>query len=1036
LSKKSNIKFERISLEEGLSQSVVSCIIQDYLGFMWFGTQDGLNRYDGTKFITYKNDSKNKNSICNNFIVCLFEDTNKNLWIGTKDGLSMYDRNRDLFFNYKVEHDNSNLVSSNQINAIAEDKAGNFWIGTYGSGIINFDRGKNIFSVYRRNENDPYSLSENRINDIRDDGEGNLWVGTWGGGLNFFDIKNKKFIRHQLSKDENNNISIRRINSLYTDSNGILFVCTNNGLYEYSKKENEFINYSNDPQNQFSLSDDLVSLIYEDSAGNYWVGTREGGLNSFDRKSGEFYSYKYDMEIPSGISNNSIMTIYEDRSGIIWIGTFGGGINKFNKQPKKIQHYFSDSGNPSGLSSNDVCCFCEDSENNIWIGTRDSGICVFNRTKKTFTNFRHNPDDINSLCHDMVNSIIEDNDGNIWIGTLGGGLNKFDKKTKQFTHYKNDPGNKNSLSHNTVFTLAKDKRGIIWIGTSGGGLNKFDAQTEKFTKYISDTANASAISSNSIISIFNDSDDTIWIGTDNGGLNKFNSREEKFFHYTHNPDNLSSISGNGILTIYEDSSGTLWFGTSGFGLNRFNKDKKTFERITEKDGLPNNVINGILEDNKGNLWISTNNGLSKFNPKTPSFRHYDARDGFQSNEFNNWANLKLKNGELLFGGINGFNIFNPEDMKDNSFIPPVVITDFQIFNKHVPVSEKNQILKKAISVESEIILSYRESVFSFEFVSLDYSIPGKNQYAYKMDGFDKEWVYSGNRRFVTYTNLDHGEYLFRVKGSNNDGVWNENGAKIKITITPPFWKTWWFRTLGILTIAGAAGGVYQNKLNQVRKEKRAQEEFTKRLIDVQESDRKQIALELHDSIGQDLLITKNKLLLSVKKPDDKEFLLQNINEVSDIISDTLKDVREISYSLHPYQIERLGLSKAIKSITDRVSKSTDLKFTTNIDDIDKLLPSEFEISLYRVIQESINNIIKHSKATEVILNISKGSDDISILISDNGKGFSYEKVKANSDKHGFGLSGMNERIKILKGKFNIDSSPGNGTAINIHVPIK
>ncbi|MEO8664758.1 MAG: triple tyrosine motif-containing protein, partial [Ignavibacteria bacterium] len=545
----------------------------------------------------------------------------------------------------------------------------------------------------------------------------------------------------------------------------------------------------------------------------------------------------------------------------------------------------------------------------------------------------------------------------------------------------------------------------------------------------------SSISSNRIRIIFIDNEDIIWIGTDRGGLNKFDKTTESFSHYKNDADNQLSISENDIVSIFEDSKGSLWIGTMNAGLNKFNKKEETFKRFSHKDGLPNDSINGILEDHDGNLWISTNYGLTKFDPVKETFKNYDVRDGFQSNEFNPWASLKLKSGELAFGGVNGFNIFDPDDIKDNSYIPPVVFSDFQIFNKPVVISEKDSPLKKSILLEKEITLSYDDSVFSFEFASLDYSIPGKNQYAYAMVGFDKDWVYSGTRGFATYTNLNPGKYLFKVKGSNNDGVWNEKGSELKITITPPFWKTWWFKALGALTVAGTAGTIYQNKMNQIIKEKKAQEDFTKRLIDVQENDRKTIAEELHHSIGHDLLITKNKLLLSVKQPDDKELLLTNMNEVSDIISETLKDVREISYTLHPYQIERLGLSKAIQSIIDRVSKSTEINFITNIDTIDKILTPDIEISLYRIIQECINNIIKHSKAGEVILNINKGSNDISVLISDNGVGFNTSSLKSNSQKHGFGLAGIKERTKLFRGKFILDSEPGRGTTFTIKLPL-
>ena len=584
--------------------------------------------------------------------------------------------------------------------------------------------------------------------------------------------------------------------------------------------------------------------------------------------------------------------------------------------------------------------------------------------------------------------------------------------------------------------MLKDKNGIIWIATMGAGICNFNPESEMFTVYKNDPDDEYSIGSNRIRTIMIENDETIWIGSDNAGLSKFVIREGKFYNYRNDPNNLSSLSSNNVVTIYNDSSGNLWIGTVGGGLNKLNRNKNIFKKYYQKDGLPNDTILGILEDDHGNLWLSTNFGLSKFDPVKETFKNYDQRDGFQSNEFNQMSHLKLRSGEMAFGGINGLNIFHPDDIKDNQFIPPVVITNFLLSNKPVPVGEKNSVLKKSIMLEKEITLSHRDNVFSFEFAALDYNIPGKNQYAYKMEGFDKDWVYPGNRGFATYTNLNHGEYVFRVRGSNNDGLWNKEGASLKINITPPFWKTLWFKGLGVLAVAGTAGSIYRNKLEKINKEKQAQEDFTRRLIDVQENDKKRISMELHDSIGQDLLITKNKIMMSLKNPEDKDFILKNISEASDIISDTLNDVREISYTLHPYQIERLGLSKAIQSIIDRASRSTDIVFTKSIDVIDKLVQPDVEISLYRIVQECINNILKHSKATEVILNVSRGNENISILVSDNGTGFDLNKVKADPSKHGFGLKGMAERVKLFDGKFSIESSDGNGTSYNINVPCK
>ena len=1032
---KDNIKFQNLTIKDGLSQTVTEAIIQDSKGFMWFCTQDGLNQYDGKKFTIYRNDPENPDSICYNYLRCLCEDKNKNLWIGSEKGLSRFDREKDIFINYKFDPADENSIPNDQIRSVYEDKEGTLWIGTYMGGLAKYNQEEDNFSCFKFNAEDPSSLSDNRVNFIAEDCHSNLWIGTWGGGVNLFNREECTFKRYKLSDDECHRISFNRVNSICPDKNGNIYVGTNYGLFFLEKGKEKFRHFLKDPSGSNSISDNLVSTIFIDSLETVFIGTRENGINIFNPVTEEFSIIKKDKDNPDGINNNSITTFYEDRSGIIWIGTYGGGLNKFNRQSNKIAHYYSEPNNPNSLSSNLIFNICEDSDGILWIGTRDEGFNRFDRKKNEFTVFKSDVNDPSGLTNNTINFIFDYCNDFLFICT-NEGLNKFNKRTKKFTRYLNVPGKSNSIGHNVIFTMVKDSKGIMWISTMGGGISKFDPEKDEFTVFKHDPADVNSINTNRVKCICIENDNIIWIGTDDAGLIRYDVNEGKFFTYKNDPDNFASISSNSIMTIYQDKTGNLWLGTVGGGLNKFDKENKTFRRYYRKDGLPNDTIIGILEDAHGNLWLSTNFGLSKFDPVEETFRNYDQRDGFQSNEFNQMSYLKLKSGELAFGGVNGFNIFHPDDLKDNTCIPPVVITNFLIANKSVPVSEKNSVLKKAITFEDEITLSHRDNVFSFEFASLDYSIPGKNQYAYKMEGFDKEWVYPGNRGFATYTNLNHGEYIFRVRGSNNDGVWNEEGSSLKIKITPPFWRTLWFKGLGALAVAGTAGSIYKGKLDKVRKEKKAQEEFTRRLIDVQESDRKRISMELHDSIGQDLLITKNKIMLSLSKPEDKEFIINNIKEASDIISETLNDVREISYTLHPYQIERLGLSRAIQSIVERASKSTNIVFTKSIDKIDKLVKPEVEINLYRIIQECINNILKHSKATEVILNVSKGSDNISILISDDGVGFDQNKVRSDPAGHGFGLRGIAERVKLFDGRFNIQTAPGEGTDYNITVPFK
>jgi len=1028
------IKFEHISISDGLSQSVVNCILQDWQGFMWFGTQDGLNRYDGYKFTVYKNERGNKNSLSNNYIYCIYEDRLGNIWVGTTNGgLNKYDREKDSFINYMHNSNNNSSLSHNRIRAICEDHLGNLWIGTSFGGLNKFIKDENRFIRYKKDPDDSSGIGSNSIHFIYEDKKNNLWIGTWGDGLKRFDFEKDIFVSY---KNDSDNIEAKKISSIVEDFSGDLWLATNDGLQMLDSKTEKFLCYKHDDANSKSISDNYTSQIFTDSSGILWVGTRDGGLNKFDISTHQFISYKHDKSNEWSISSNTIMSVYEDNSNIMWIGTFGEGISMFRKQQKKIHHYYSKPGDKNSLCSNKIYSFCEDRNGNLWIGTADSGLNKFDLKKSKFTHYQKDPLNVNSLSSNIVTSILEDREGNFWIGTSGGGLNKFNVHEEKFYRYRSEADNENSLSFDTVFCLAEDKNGIIWIGTAGGGLNKFDPMSEKFTHYKPDQENPSTLGAQRVRTLFIDLAGDLWIGLDLGGLNKFNRADETFTNYRNNPLDENSLSDNDVLTIFEDSSERLWVGTASGGLNFFDRENNIFISFRENDGLPNDTINGMLEDIKGHLWISTNKGLSKFDPEKRKFRNYDSTDGLQSNEFNPWACLKLKNGEFVFGGINGFNIFDPLDIKDNMNIPKVVITSFQIFNKKVRIAENNSPLNKSITTVDHLILSYKESVFSFEFAALDFNVPGKNQYAYMMDGFDKDWVYSGNRRFVTYTNLNPGEYIFRIKGSNNDGIWNEKGKALKIAITPPFWKTFWFKGLSALAIAGAAGGVYRNKLNQIRKEKTAQEEFTRKLLETQETDRKRISSELHDSIGHELLITKNKLLLTLKNPKNKDTILKDVNAVSEILSSTINDVREIAYNLHPYQLERLGLSKAIQSIIDRASKSTRISFISNIDLIDKILSSDVEISLYRIIQECVNNIVKHSQAEEVLVNLNKSRDHISILISDNGKGFNMGKVNESKDKYGFGLKGINERLKLFNGRMEIESTLGKGTAVKLFVPIR
>ncbi len=806
---KDNIHFQHISIEDGLSQSSVYCIFQDSRGFMWFGTEDGLNKYDGYNFIIYRNDPTNPNDLSYNFIKSMCEDKSGALWIGTYGGgLNKFNREKNQFTHYLADPDVPNSLSNNYISVVFEDQFGAIWIGT-DNGLNQFDPQSETFVHYHSDPADSTSLSANKVLSIMEDKLGMLWIGTDGGGLNKFDRKMKVFSRYQHDPVDKNGISSNSVYSIYEDKSGLLWIGTSHGLEKFDPQIQSFIHYQINPDDPHILKDNFITAIYDDNYGNLWIGTNRSGLFKFNQEKEQFVQYEYNPNDPNSLSNNEIFSIFEDRSGLLWIGT-RTGLNKFDRERKPFIHYYSNPNNNNSLSNNYVRAIYEDRSGQYWIGTY-GGLFLFDREKEQFIHYKNDPNNPKSLSNDFVYSIYEGEFGSLWLGTYGG-LNKFDREKEQFYSYTADPENPGSISSNLVRVIYADHDGFLWIGTEDG-LNKFDRQTGQFTQYKHKPDDLSSLSNNFIYSILEDYLGELWIGTIQG-LNKFDREKEQFIQYFSDPDDPTSLSNNEVLSMYEDKSHVLWIGTPA-GLNVFDRTTETFTYYTEKHGLPNDLIYAILEDGEGNFWLSTNKGLSKFDPVKEKFKNFDVKDGLQSNEFNLGASFKNKNGEMFFGGINGFNVFYPDKIKDNSFIPPIVITDFKLFNESVLIGPDSP-LKKHITETKEIVLSYQENIFSFEFAALHFSVPEKNQYAYMMEGVDGNWHNLGAKRYVPYNNLPAGHYTFRVKGSNCDGVWNEEGVSLKISITPPYWQTGWFKTAVIFSVLLMLVAFFQNRTRTIR----------------------------------------------------------------------------------------------------------------------------------------------------------------------------------------------------------------------------
>jgi two-component system sensor histidine kinase ChiS len=823
-------RFEYITIRDGLSQSGIYCIWRDSRGFMWFGTQDGLNRYDGYTFEVYNHDPGDPNTLVNNYIYSLYESNHAPgiLWIGTAAGLCKLDMTTRTITSFRNDPTLDNCLKNVSIKVIIGDREGNLWLGTRGEGLNKFNIKSCSVTQYKNTPHQPRRLGTNNVTALVQDLEGNYWIGSDGGGLSKFNIKNNTFTIYKGEPGNPNGLSHNSILSLFCDrSTGDIWIGTDGSgmtrLHRDKHGHKTFSHFTYDPANSNGLPNNNVRAIYRDSTGLLWIGTRGGRLCSLQLDTGQFEDYTYGPDNPYGLENDNIAAIFEDQAGSLWFGTQGGGIKKINKNQGNFLLYFNDPNHPEGLKHDQIWDIHE-GNNGIFQICTNGGLYLFDLEKETFRLLIHNRQYPENLDYNRLFCVCPDEFGDLWLGSDGGGLYKYDSRQNKFYQYRHDPGNPTSLSHDQIRTIFRDSKGVLWIGTEEKGISCLYPENRKnmvFKRYVHIPGDPDSLSHNRVFCITGDQKGTIWIGTVGGGLNRFNRDSQTFSHFK--KDNIGNcLSDNRVISIYIDSPGLLWIGTTG-GLNKFEPQRNKWTHYTTKDGLPNNVIYGILEEEpaagqqKGNLWISTNKGLSRFNRETGEFKNYDVQDGLQSSEFNKGACAKSKNGLMFFGGINGFNVFDPAEIKANPYVPPVVLTDFQIFYQPVPISPTgNSPLKKSITETRRIRLTYRQNSFSFQFAALNYINPQKNQYAYMLEGFDHDWIPLKKRQMASYTNIPPGDYVFRVKGSNNDGVWNEKGTSVVITIEPPFWLTWWFKLLMVILFFGVLIFLHKMRTNVLK----------------------------------------------------------------------------------------------------------------------------------------------------------------------------------------------------------------------------
>ena len=829
-------RFEHLSNQQGLSQNSISSIVQDKKGFIWIGTYDGLNRYDGYNIKLYRNDPNLPFSIADNYIKTLFVDHEGKVWVGTKsEGISLYLPEENRFKTIKKDRFNPNGLSTNEINVIFEDDAQRLWVGTtHGLNLLENDKEEisaisgneesiiadesgiftKIFRKFYHNPKNPQTISGNYINDITDLSLNKLLVAT-NNGISEYNTSTEKFktIYHSQAKK----IAIKGSKLFIANSKEFKVL-----KYEGTRVTDKLYSIILNNINSFAIKNDSV----------IWVATTNG-LHVINIKSKKHNIVRNNPLEANSLSVNNINCIFFDRTNVAWLGTQLGGVNKWDPGSKGIELYRKNPFNKNSLSSNRVRSIYKDKQENLYIGTVDSGLNIWNLKSNKFSHYIHNPKDKYSLPNNHVRVIFEDSKKRIWLGTEGG-LCTFDPQKKKFNKIKIEgliPENEK------IWDITEDYKNAIWIASFGGGLIEYFPETKKSKIYIRKPSRSGSLSDNKVTTVYEDNSHRLWVGTFGGGLQEWDRYSQTFKHYKYSRKDPKTISNNRIYSIFEDSKQNLWIGTKA-GLNKYLPQEGTFVRFTESNGLPNNVVMGIIEDNNRNLWLSTNNGIAKLSLTDYSVKSYDVNDGLQSNEFLVGSYFKDLSGKVYFGGINGLNAFYPEELMPNQYVPQVVILDFKLFNKSIS-EYKNKIIKGNVSYSKVINLEYNQNVFSIEFAALHFSQPQKNKYQFQLYPFDKSWIItSANQRYATYTNIEPGEYIFRVIGSNSDGVWNEEGATLKINIKPPLWQKIWFRILIVVIILLGIFFWYRSHINRLQNQKIAlEEEVNKRTQEIEEKNK-------------------------------------------------------------------------------------------------------------------------------------------------------------------------------------------------------
>lgn len=1048
-----DLRFEKI--DHGLTSSQVLSILHDSYGYLWVGTYSGLNRYNGITFDSFRSTDET-GSLADNQVGIIYEDRNRQLWIGGRSSLSRYCRQTDRFFLYDLPEIPEGVTGASTIvQSIEEDHEGRLWVAGGSNGLYYYDKESDSFRIYE-------PLTTHIINTVLPDGEGGLWAATGDKGLQHIRPETGEISTYR----SDSTVTLNKIHMVRDHEGDIWITTLNSGLIKVSRADDSQVQiqrYYNIEEQPKVLENNLTYSIHVDRQGRLWVGNDNGGLHLYDRDLDLFHHYDSDPVDPRTLSHHSISAIHQDHEERLWIGTALSGLNVMDPYVHKFEHHHTASRFNNNLTNNIIRGFQEDEQGNIWIATDGGGLNYFDRESGYFTSYRHDPGDPESIQSDAVTSIKKDSDRTLWVGSYDGGLDLLiDKDAGRFVSIQ-DTFDLQGHSIENPYSIHFDKQHPwVWIAEFRNGVIRLDTEAGEVAHFEPVPGDPSSVSSEFVIHIFEDSNHNLWFSSFNGlnVLASENKENGQFQRFLPDHDDPGSIPGLEIRQVTEDRTGRIWIATEN-GLAKYEPETGSFKNWFESDGLPDNNLQSVIEDDHGNLWIGSLGGLTRFTPETNTFENFGPDDGLQSYEFSRYSNEKLTTGELLAGGMNGFNLFHPDEISYNPVIPPVFITDLKLFNESVSVDGTDSPLDRHISVTDTVHLSYRDNVISFDFIALNYTRAEQNQYAYMMEGFESEWNYVGNRRNATYTNLNPGTYRFRVKASNNDGIWNETGTSVILHIIPPFWQTTWFYAVLILFAVLVILFAYRLKVAGYQKKNRQLEEMVEHRTTELRQTNEQLNRHIEEKnkiysvLGHDLrnpfmsmMGLSEYLIEKFRNDSDKE----NLEIASSILSGAQNSYNLLENLLYWSEAnnrerkanrEQIPVKTLIDETVSMAGLQAGMKEVSIVNKTDASVYVKADRNMVQtVLRNLISNAIKfsHKKGT-VTIQTDIQDQQVFIAIADQGTGMD-EKTRDRLFSHmstgsikgtlgeqgsGFGLMICKEFVERNGGQIWVESEPGKGS---------